>query len=59
MYATFLISMFTTTGQVMLDSMHPSEPPDFIFNSHDFGFMPDIEDIKVSKITEDVDQHHP
>ncbi|XP_033646697.1 BRISC and BRCA1-A complex member 2-like [Asterias rubens] len=36
----------TLIWQVMLDSMHPSEPPDFIFNSHDFGFMPDIEDIK-------------
>ncbi|XP_022103676.1 BRISC and BRCA1-A complex member 2-like isoform X2 [Acanthaster planci] len=36
----------TVTWQIIFDSMHPSDPPDFIFNDQDSGFMPNIEEIK-------------
>ncbi|XP_038075430.1 BRISC and BRCA1-A complex member 2-like [Patiria miniata] len=36
----------TVTWQVIFDSMHPSDPPDFIFTDQDLGFMPEVEEIK-------------
>lgn len=37
-------------GQVIFDSLHPSLPPDFIFDVHDRAFAPDLEELKVSAL---------
>ncbi|XP_071504372.1 BRISC and BRCA1-A complex member 2-like [Diadema setosum] len=34
------------TWQVIFDSLHPTHPPDFIFDAHDKMFAPDLEELK-------------